>query len=224
MCKVHSMAISSVLLLALSGCSKGEATSEPAASVTLAPTDVPTIRITGTPPAVSVASIDAGATTPTTATSGGAATDAGKSAKTAAAASGSAAGPAEPLKGAQTHVTGKNFALDVASPGCRADTTCAVTLRLTTAGDYHVNKEYPYKFIATATPGIDYLGSGTVTQFSREQGDFKEEGEKAATLTVRFKAKSAGTANVSGTYKMSVCSAENCQVEQQPVTLAVPVM
>ena len=43
-------------------------------------------------------------------------------------------------------------------------------------------------------------------------------------MIVRFKPTSAGEARVSGTYKMSVCSAENCQIETQAVTLVVPVM
>ncbi len=43
-------------------------------------------------------------------------------------------------------------------------------------------------------------------------------------MTVRFKPTAAGDAKVSGTYKMSVCSAENCQIEQQTVSLNVPVM
>ncbi len=98
-----------------------------------------------------------------------------------------------------------------------------MTLRLTAAGEYHVNKEYPYKFIATAAPGIQFLGTGDASTFSRAAGDFREEGEKAATMTVRFTPTAAGEAHVSGTYKMSVCSAENCQIETPTVSLAVTV-
>jgi hypothetical protein len=43
-------------------------------------------------------------------------------------------------------------------------------------------------------------------------------------MTVRFKPATAGDANVSGTFKMSVCSASNCQIEQQAVALKVPVI
>jgi hypothetical protein len=99
-----------------------------------------------------------------------------------------------------------------------------MTLRLAPSGEYHVNKEYPYKFLAGAAPGVQFLGNGDANTFSRAAGDFREEGEKSATMTVRFKPTAAGEARVSGTYKMSVCSAENCQIETQAVTLAVPVM
>ncbi len=121
-------------------------------------------------------------------------------------------------------MTGKNFTLDAASPGCRVDLPCTMTLRLAASGEYHVNKEYPYKFLAAAAPGVQFLGNGEANTFSRAAGDFHEDGEKAATMTVRFKPTGAGEARVSGTYKMSVCSAENCQVETQAVTLVVPVM
>jgi len=98
-----------------------------------------------------------------------------------------------------------------------------MTLRLTTAGDFHVNKEYPYKFVAAAAPGVQFLGNGDANTFSRGAGDFHEDGEKAATMTIRFKPTAAGEAHVSGTYKMSACSAESCQIETPVVSLAVPV-
>ena len=129
-----------------------------------------------------------------------------------------------PLKPAATKIAGKNFSLDVASPGCRVDQPCTMTIKLATTGEYHVNKEYPYKFLASPAQGVTFLGNGEANTFSRAAGDFKEEGEKTGTLTVRFKPTSAGQAKVSGTYKMSVCSAENCQIEQQAVSLDVPVM
>ncbi|AKU99692.1 hypothetical protein AKJ09_06356 [Labilithrix luteola] len=123
---------------------------------------------------------------------------------------------------ASAHVNGRNFGLDVASAGCRAGSECAMTIHLAVAGDYHVNKEYPYKFVATPEPGVTFLAQDGTT-FSRAAGDFREEGAKAGTMTVRFKPSAAGTARVQGTFKMSVCSDENCQIEQQPVSLAIPV-
>lgn len=136
----------------------------------------------------------------------------------------SAALPAgEPLVPARGRVDGKNFALDVSSPGCRVDTDCAVTIRLSPTGEYHVNKEYPYKFVAQAAPTHAFLGKDDPNTFSKAAGDYREEGEKSATMTVRFRAKSAGEAKVTGTYKMSVCSAENCQIETPRVELAVAV-
>jgi hypothetical protein len=146
-----------------------------------------------------------------------------KAAAPAATSADKAAAP-PPLVPASTRLAGKNFTLDVASPGCRVELPCVVTLRLAAAGAYHVNKEYPYKFIAAAAPGVQYLGKGDASTFSRASGDFHEDGEKAATMTVRFKPTATGQARVSGTFKMSVCSAENCQIETQAVSLAVPTL
>jgi hypothetical protein len=128
------------------------------------------------------------------------------------------------LKPVSKHVAGKNFTLDLASPGCKATSECAMTIKLVAAADYHVNKEYPYKFIANAAPNVAFLGKGEATTFSRAAGDFVEQGEKAGTMTVRFRPSSQGDAQIAGTYKFSVCSADQCQIEQEKVDLTVPVM
>jgi hypothetical protein len=131
--------------------------------------------------------------------------------------------PAGALEPASKHVAGDNYALDLSTPGCKADAECAVTIKLTTAGDWHVNKEYPYKFVASAAPNLTFLGTGDGGTFSRPNGDFVEQGEKVGVMTVRFRSPLPGEAHVAGTYKFSVCSAEQCQIEQEKVDLAVSV-
>jgi hypothetical protein len=220
-CKLHGPALLSLLTLSVVACSKSESPSPTAVAV---PSEAPTISITATPPAPAAASAPASASarvaapakaSPSTSTTTSASTITTPT---------SATKEPSPLKPAAARITGKNFTLDAASPGCRVETPCTVTLRLAAAGEYHVNKEYPYKFLATAAPGVQFLGSGDANTFSRAAGDFREEGEKSATMTVRFKPTATGEARVTGTYKMSVCSAENCQIETPTVTLAVPVM
>jgi hypothetical protein len=185
----------------------------PATASVVASTSTPTpASAEPTPTPVVVATGDAGKTAATT--------DPPKTAKTA----GSAPPPTALLKPASKHVNGKNFALDLASPGCKAGEYCAMTIKLSAAGAYHVNKEYPYKFIATPAPGVTFLGKSNPNTFARDSGDFVENGEKVGTMTVRFKPASAGDAKVSGTYKMSVCSADQCQIEQETVELAIPVL
>jgi hypothetical protein len=132
--------------------------------------------------------------------------------------------PAAALKPASRQVTGNNFSLDVASPGCRANEECAMTIKLVTAADYHVNKEYPYKFVATPAQGVSFLGKTDPNTFGRSSGDFVEQGEKSALLTVRFKPTAAGEAKVAGKYKLSVCSADRCQIDEAMIDLAVPVL
>jgi hypothetical protein len=128
------------------------------------------------------------------------------------------------LKPVSHQMSGNNFSLDVASPGCRANEECAMTIKLVTAADYHVNKEYPYKFVASPAQGVSFLGKADPNTFGRPSGDFVEQGEKSALLTVRFKPTTTGEARIAGKYKLSVCSADRCQIDEAMVDLAVPVL
>ena len=221
-----------LLVCAAAACSKPDAAKPDLADAS--PPAANTFRITATTPtepvptgsgptAADVAPVPTGIPSVTATTTAKA--PAAKATTLAVAANSAPAAPEPPpLKGASTHLSGKNFTLDVSSPGCRVDTPCAVSLRVAAVGDFHVNKEYPYKFTATPAAGVAFLGNGDPNTFSRASGDFREDGEKTGTMTVRLKPSAAGTANVTGTYKMSVCSAEQCQIESQAVSLAVPVL
>jgi hypothetical protein len=133
-------------------------------------------------------------------------------------------GKSAALKPAAAQVAGSNFTVDVASPGCLAGSDCVMTLKLGAGNGFHVNKEYPYKFIGAPAGGVTFLGKPDANTFGRASGDFVEQGEKAALLTVHFKAASAGDAHVTGKYKLSVCSADKCQIEQPAIDLTVPVL
>ncbi len=212
-------------LLALSllaaACTRGENAGDGAGQGST-PSGGPTSSVVPVPIASATASAPvASATAAASASASAPPADAGAAKTTKDAGAGT---PTAKLQPAKAHVDGKNFSLDVASPGCRAGEECTMTIKLVASADYHVNKEYPYKFVAAAAPGIMFLGKGDATTFSKASGDFVEEGEKTATMTVRFKPGAAGEAKVSGTYKMSVCSADQCQIEQQPVSLGVPVL
>jgi len=139
---------------------------------------------------------------------------------------GDAGGPASSpsaLKPASKHIDGSNFALALASPGCKAGIECAMTIKLVATADYHVNKEYPYKFVATPTASVAFLGKPDATTFTRAAGDFTEEGEKTGTMTIRFKPSTPGAITIAGTYKFSVCSADQCQIEQEKLELPIAV-
>ncbi len=118
--------------------------------------------------------------------------------------------PPSPPRAAAGNVTGKNFMLYLASPRCHVDAACAATIKLVATGAYHINKDYPYKLVPAAG-------------FAPDGQEFKQDAEKEGTLTVRFTPKAKGETKVAGTFKMSVCSDENCQIEQQPIALAVDV-
>jgi hypothetical protein len=95
---------------------------------------------------------------------------------------------------------------------CRAGATCTLALRLTSLGQYKVNKDYPFKFVASPTTGV------TV-----ENGAFAMDGVHAGVMTVTFRAAAAGSARVAGTFKLSVCSESECRIEEEPVSVDIQV-
>ena len=200
MCRMH--AIGAVFLVA--ACQKAEtAPAEPVAS-----RDVPAPATSATSPMAAAAM----ATATASATASAAASSSAAPQPTTGAKPGAKADTekASTLPASAGSVAGKNFVLYLASPGCHVDAACSATIKLVATGDYHVNKDYPYKLVPAAG-------------FSLDAQDFKQDAEKEGTLTVRFTPKAKGETKVAGTFKLSVCSAENCQIEAQPIALAVAV-
>lgn len=106
------------------------------------------------------------------------------------------------------------FRVDVAPPAsCARGAACEARLVLTAVEPYKVNAEYPFKFVADAAPGITVDGPGA---FAHGDG-------RTGTLTIRFRADAAGTARVTGTFKLSVCTDEICKIEAPKVAFDVPV-
>jgi hypothetical protein len=142
----------------------------------------------------------------------------------ALAATGQAA-PSAPSESAPV-AKGPNYELTAVSDGaCKAGSACTVKLVLTAQNGYHVNKEYPYKLKLQDAAGIELDGkdAGGKNVFSKAAGDFTIDSDTQGTLRVRFKAAKAGPATLSGTFKMSVCSDKNCQLETAEVSIPVKV-
>ena len=122
---------------------------------------------------------------------------------------------------------GNNFVVNANVANCNANAECKIELRLEAVGDFHVNKEYPYKFKATAATGVTYLGkdANDTAIFSKAAGDFAldDKNEKLGVMTVRFKSANKGAVSIAGVFKLSVCSAANCQLETANVTVPVTV-
>jgi hypothetical protein len=125
---------------------------------------------------------------------------------------------------AGSHVDGKNFKLDVSADACQAKAECKLSVILEATGDFHINKEYPYKLkadgLGVAFKGTDAAGPNV---FSKSAGDFKIDAEKKATMTVKYVADKPGNVTINGTYKMSVCSKDSCQLETQELSAVVAV-
>lgn len=126
-------------------------------------------------------------------------------------------------KGVPFNKTAQTYRLEVNPPAtCKKGAACQVDVRLVTLGEYHVNKEYPYKLKASASvPGVAFANRDGV--FSRASGDFKEESENLGVTKVRFTAAESGSAKIQGTYKFSVCSKTDCKLESAELAFEAPI-
>lgn len=118
-------------------------------------------------------------------------------------------------------VCAEGFLIDVASrPGCVVGAQCIVTLQLVARGDFHVNDDYPYRFNANETPGVRFEGTDAAgkTVFSKPMGDWRKTNAKSGQMTIRFTPTEKGRKTIAGTFKLSVCSAETCLLEQREVS------
>lgn len=120
-----------------------------------------------------------------------------------------------PVPADQPPLAGKeNFRIDaVPAAECAAGKPCEAQLLLTALGAYKVNKDYPFKFVADATPGVNIDGTG----------EFAPEGKQRGVMKVHFRAEAAGTARLEGTFKLSVCTEDTCAIEEPKIAFGVPI-
>jgi len=112
-------------------------------------------------------------------------------------------------------LAGKSFyRLDVGPQApCTSGAPCEARIVLTALAGYHVNQKYPFKFLGDPVPGVTLEGTGT----------FALEDARSGTLTLRFRAARAGTARFVGTFKLSVCTEEQCEIEEPQIKFELPV-
>lgn len=96
---------------------------------------------------------------------------------------------------------------------CASGTTCEAALVLTALGDFHVNKDYPFKFVGDPGTAVQVDGPGS----------FALDGTSHGTLTIKFRPTQPGTAKLAGAFKLSVCSDQTCEIESPRLELAIPV-
>ncbi|MEJ7597950.1 MAG: hypothetical protein WKG01_08595 [Kofleriaceae bacterium] len=96
---------------------------------------------------------------------------------------------------------------------CAPMSPCEARLALSALGDYHVNETYPFKFVADDAPGVEVVGTGT----------FVRDDAKHGTLTLTFQAARRGLAKIAGTFKLSVCTDDECKIEEPKLAFEIPV-
>lgn len=114
---------------------------------------------------------------------------------------------------AHTLVTNEVFRIDLAPlPPCTLGATCEARLVLHALDGYKVNAEYPTKFVADdAATALESTGA------------FATEARTRGVMMVRFRPAAAGSARVSGAFKLSVCTDDVCKIEAPQVAFDVPV-
>jgi hypothetical protein len=95
---------------------------------------------------------------------------------------------------------------------CTTGAPCEARLVLSALGAYKVNRDYPFKFLAEPAPGVAVDGTGAMTF----------DDAKTGTLTIRFRAVRGAPARLTGTFKLSVCTDEECQIEEPKIVLELP--
>lgn len=119
-----------------------------------------------------------------------------------------------PVPAGATRITGEQYVVDVVTPdGCKAGAPCELRLQLHALGEFHVNREYPHKFV----PAEGKLPAP-------RPGKLAISDDRTGTMTVAFDAPASGTAAIAGSFKLSVCSADNCVIEEPAITADVPVI
>jgi hypothetical protein len=145
--------------------------------------------------------------------------DGGSSAKSGAKAESQAKGDVAAAAAAPSGppLAGEDFyRVDAAPlPECAVGKACEVTLVLTALGEYKVNKDYPFKFVADEKA----LRGGAIDG----NGAFSHQGKQGGHMTVSFRPDAAGTAQLAGTFKLSVCTEATCEIAEPQIALAVPV-
>jgi hypothetical protein len=96
---------------------------------------------------------------------------------------------------------------------CTSGSMCEARLALTALGDFHVNKDYPFKFVGDPAPATPLDGEGT----------FALDDDKNGMMTVKFRPTAPGTVKIAGTFKLSVCSGDVCEIEAPKLALDVAV-
>ena len=101
---------------------------------------------------------------------------------------------------------------------CKAGAECVAVITVSAKGEYHVNKDYPFKFTATA-PGVEFHGaSGNVFT----AGDFERK-EKSGVMTIKFKPSAKGKVTITGPYKICICTEKICQPTTHSISFDVDV-
>ncbi len=127
------------------------------------------------------------------------------------------AAPVASAKAPPSEVKTDIFALTMQPSGAyKAGEAGRVDIVLEAKPPFKVNQEYPYSFALNETQGLSFASK-------KVQKDAVKLEHKRATMAVPFTAEEAGKHTISGTFKFSVCTEEQCLIKKEDLALAVDV-
>ncbi|MGE0873017.1 MAG: hypothetical protein AB7P03_30980, partial [Kofleriaceae bacterium] len=98
--------------------------------------------------------------------------------------------------------SGSEYRVDaVPSEPCAPGARCELRVTLTALGDYKINNQYPTKFVPAADHGLALEGPGA----------FEISEPKRGVMTLALQRAPNAPATLRGTFKLSVCTDENCE-------------
>jgi hypothetical protein len=142
----------------------------------------------------------------------------------ASSSSAAAAAPATPARDCGHAACGESYFIDAApEPACTSGGKCRVALKLVATGDFHVNDQYPYRFKADEARAVQFLGTDAAGKnvFSKSAGDWAQTDAKSGVMTVQLTPAEKGDVAIGGVFKLSVCSAQNCLIEQPQMRITL---
>ena len=126
--------------------------------------------------------------------------------------------PAQVAKASADHFDEEAFSLKMVPAGpYEAGKPAEVKVELSAKSGFKCNDQYPYKFKAKESPGVEF------TEAVVKKDAMKLEGKNKGVMTVAFTPTSTGKKTVAGQFAFSVCTDEQCLVERRDLALDIDV-
>jgi hypothetical protein len=137
---------------------------------------------------------------------------------------GSGSAATAPSDEARFHLHPDEGTLTIDKAEGKAGSELTSNIKVTPAGAYHVNVEFPIKLTLEPPTGVKLAKAEfTAGGMDKAQGDAVAFSEQALAFAVKATADKAGTYDIKGTFKFAVCTNNNtqCLAKKQPITVTV---
>jgi hypothetical protein len=117
------------------------------------------------------------------------------------------------------------WTVSIAAKGAiTANQTGAAVISVAAKEGFHVNPDYPVAFKVMPSSSVKFAADRVaLTASNKSPCAAKAEDTCAAEFELPFTAQAAGAAQLEGTVAFSVCSAEKCLIQKEPLKLALTV-